>query len=525
MEWIEAISKLWPLGLVVFLIVFIVLFREGIRNLLERLSKLRLKRGQTEVAAELDTTHRSDVADKAAQSQLAEITASEEEPTTESTEEPQRVAPRTADDWEKQMFAAFLAHDMEGMEEPFAKAQEAEADAVKKLKDEAFYLWLRFDLGDRTALDELQDLAQREGIDSIVRRVTLRYMGYCYDGVGDFGKAVDKYEAAACHSETDVDRASDTVSIATCLYKMGEKSEALNRIMNEVGKGPDDQALSNLYKGLASLYELSKDMEFRAFALEKALQLNPNDTELRFRAGYSYAQKKRHTLALLHYKTLLEFEPEHAMTLNNLGVTCERLGMPIRSVASYKKSTDQSETLAAANLAYQYLYAGFEDEASAVLDKAKQKPKAHPNVGRAFAAISDRKEEETREEASTLDKAREQQRFFLTFAEAYFTSKPELPQFSGIWESTEGNVAEAEISENMLEINWESNSTKYKFAGTVSNRASRGAFFKEQYVLAKGKVDFDKEGDGYAYLTLDGHQLHIMTVKEHDHSLIEFTKK
>lgn len=247
---------------------------------------------------------------------------------------------------------------------------------------------------------------------------------------------------------------------------------------------------------------------------------------MHFSATYSYGEEALRPLALLHYKTLLQFEPDYPMALNNVGVEYKHLGMPINAVKCYKKAAELNETLAMANIAYQFLDAGFEEEASQILYKAKEQDKPHANVARATSAASDRNETESKREESVIIDAREQQRFILAFAEAYFAGKPSLPTFSGIWRSSDDIETEITETDSRIEANWKRDTKRYKFTGIVSNRGAKITVYKEEYVFwPKTELKFIVDSSGYAYLTPNGQQLLIMTLKEGKHTFMELTKK
>lgn len=231
-------------------------------------------------------------------------------------------------------------------------------------------------------------------------------------------------------------------------------------------------------------------------------------------------------LALLHYDTLLKFKPDHSGALNNAGVHYSLQQMPIRSISSYKKSAELNETLAATNLAYMFLKAGFMEEASQILDKAKQHQNPHANVSKAISAISDRVKEESQTEENIINAAREKQRFILRFTEAYFKKKQDCPDLSGLWRLSDGSEVNIRQTKNTVEANWITDSKKYKFTGTVNNLGAKLTIYKEQYVFgAETKLDFVEESAGYGYQTPDGQQFFIMTLKEGKHSFMELARK
>lgn len=521
-EMVEAIGNLWALALVLLLVVCVVVFRKQLQSLLGRLTRIQLKRGQTEISAETYDTRKAETEERP---ELVSEIVSEEKPTTEAIEQVPKPEPATSDEWISEMIRAYISRDMKRGEEAFDKAQQAQTNAVEKLKNEALRLWLRYDYGDASALPKLQDIAKQEELDASVQHIVHKYVGYCYRDASNFNKAIEAFEIAAQVSQTEAERAGDIVEIAKCLHKMKQQPDALKRIMHEIGSLTHADALSILYQGLASLYEQAKNHEFRAIALEKALEVEPNDPYLRFYAAYSYGEKEFHSLALFHYKTLLQFKPDYGMALNNMGVEYKSLNMPIKSTNSFKKAIELNETLVMANLANQYLNAGFEEEATHILDKAKPEKEPHPNVGKAMSAISERKETESQVRESELSVANEQQRYILGFAEAYFNEKPDCPNFSSSWRTSDGIEIQITQKEAEIEAYWTSDKTKYKITGTVINRGATISIYKEEYVWSSSdKFKFVMDRTGYAYLSPDGQKLFIMTMKEGIHTFMELVK-
>lgn len=521
-DMVEAIGNLWPLAFIVFLILVVVIFRKQLGGLLERLSKFQVKRGQTEISAEAQEARKPETEEGP---ELTDKFVSEEKPT-EAIEQTLRPEPHTADEWTREMVMAYISRDIERGEDAFNKVQQAETNTVQRLRNEAFRLWLRYDYGgDASALSSLKDMAKQEGLDTSVKYSVYKYVGMCYQSANNFDKAIESFEIAAQTSQTETERAGDIVEIVKCLHKMKQQPEALKRIMHEIGSATHSDALSLLYQGLASLYELADNHEFRAIALEKALEIEPNNPDLRFYAAYSYGEKEYRSLSLYHYKTLLQFKPDYANALNNMGVQYRWLQMPISSVNYYRKAIELGETIAMGNLARNYLDAGFEEEASQTVDKARQRENPHPNVGRAMSAISEAKESELQRENKELSVAGEQQRYILDFADAYFNEKSDCPSFSGSWRTSDG--IEIEIGQKEVEIEgyWISDKTKYKITGTAVNRGATISIHKEEYVWSSpNKYKFVIDRTGYAYLDSGGQKLFILTMKKGVHTFMELVK-
>lgn len=518
-DMVKAVGDLWPLAFVAFLFLFALLFRKQVGGLLERLTKFQVRKGQTEISASYD-------AKKIESEERPQVSGvvSDVKPTKEPIEQFPEAQPASSEDWILEMVRAYILRDQKRGEEAFDRAQQAETNAVQKLKNNALRLRLRYEHGDASALPQLQDMANQEGVNQSLLHIVHRSIGYCYQSASSFVQAIEAFENAAQLSETEVERANDIIAIAECLHKMNKEPAALKRLMHEIGSLTHADALSILYNGLASFYEKAENREFRAIALEKALEIQPNNPDLHFGAAYSYAEKEFRSLSLFHYRTLLHFKPDYAAALNNIGVLYKSLEMPVKSVNTFKEAIKLDHTLAMANIAYGYLDAGFEEEALQILDRAKQQKEPHPNVGRAISAISDRKETELKKEETELNVAGEQQRYILDFADAYFSEKPDCPSFSGLWRTSDG--IEIDIAHGITDIEgyWTVGKTKYKIIGTVINRGAIVSIYQEEYVWSSSKLEFVLNRKGYAYLAADGQKLSIMTMKEGRHTFIELAK-
>lgn len=519
---VEAIGNLWRLVLVGALVLFIVLFRKPLGEFLGRLIKFRIRGGQAELSAEAHEAKRPETGERP---ELEDGLVSEEKPI-EAVEQTLKRETLTSEEWLRKMIIAYFSRDTKSGEEAFNEAQQAETNAVEKQKNEALHLWLRYDYGgDASALSGLKDMAEQEGLDTSVKHAVYRYVGMCYKSANNFDKAIESFEIAAQTSQTEAEHADDIVEVAKCLHEMKQQPEALKRIMHEIGSVTDSDALSLLYQGLASLYELTENHEFRAIALEKALEIEPNNPDLRFYAAYSYGEKKYRSLSLYHYKTLLQFKPDYANAFNNMGVQYGLLQMPISSVNYYKKAIELGETIAMGDLARNYLNAGFEEEASQTVDKARQSENLHPNVGRAMSAISEAKEAESQKKNKELSVAGEQQRYIIDFADAYFSEKSDCPSFSGLWRTSDGMEIEIAQKEAEIEGYWVSDKTKYKITGAAVNRGATISIYKEKYVWSPtAKLEFVIDGTGYAYLASDGQKLFILIMKDGVHTFMELVK-
>jgi tetratricopeptide (TPR) repeat protein len=393
-EMIAAIAGLWKLVAALAILILPIIFRRSLIDSVGRLKTFQLKRDKVELAAELTSTK------LVKETEVGEFSTSEAQAETKllegvSVEIPvkqlTKLESKDSDDLIKAMFdAAFVSRSKTEVEEIFKKLQEVAKDEEEKFGNEAIYYFLRYDLGDIEAISKLQEMTKVERAAAYAHKA----LGFCYNDSGDYEKAAMFFTLAAQGyrkkgSVKEHQVIDSVLRAADCLSKIGSQQDAYIIITSEIAVTVNQLFLSDLYSGLASLYEQAGDVDFRAITLEKAVEYKPNDIKLRFSVGWTYGnQKSTHALSLLHYKTLLQFDEAHASALNNIAVQYGRLKMPLTSVPFYKKSASLNETLAAGNLANMYINAGFGEDARQLLDTAKQQPTIDPKIGEEIAHLS-----------------------------------------------------------------------------------------------------------------------------------------
>jgi tetratricopeptide (TPR) repeat protein len=229
------------------------------------------------------------------------------------------------------------------------------------------------------------------------------------------------------------------------------------------------------------------------------------------------------SLSLFHYLNVIRFRQKNSVTLNNIGVLYEQLHMLAKSIEYYQMSFEQEETLAAANIAYRYINAGFLDDAKRILDKAKKPETVHANVGSAMAAIDKKETAESKLEEESINLAHEQQRYLSRFGEAYFVAQEAPVNFTGRWKVKEGVDVIVTQSDEKMEAKWETAEKKYTLVGMVTNRAFNITSYREK-LSNPNLFSLDKTSDtGYGYITMDGDQLQIMLLLDSQYIFMTWT--
>ena len=226
---------------------------------------------------------------------------------------------------------------------------------------------------------------------------------------------------------------------------------------------------------------------------------------MRFDIAYAYGNTEFEDLSILHYQVLLRYLPDHSSTLNNLGVAYDTKKLTILSTESYKKSQKQKSSLASSNLANKLLNAGFIDEAKIILDEAMNQDNPHENVATALAEITNRREQEKKEEIEILNLATEKQRYILPFTSCYFVKKINV-SFEGTWVTEQGTEVLIGTDGDKINATWEENGKKYKLSGTVTNDSA----IVSETLVAQSLLGYNDPLKGFAYLKDDGRQLEIV---------------
>lgn len=433
----------------------------------------------------------------------------------------EKKSPKKPDDLKIEMVIAFMEGKKDEAERIFEELKSVERDAKTRKEHEVTYYFARARFAQDThAFAELNKFAKDQEVCSLA----FFYTGVVYQNSKDYEKAASAFESSMINAPEN-DLAARLVRSAECYVSDGQPMRALEILKSKLTEFTKAEHLATVYVGMAEAFKNTGNKEFQVFALEKAVELKPNDTDLRFRIAWAYSDQGRKKMALLHYSTLKTFQKDGEGMLNNLGVECERFDLNIRAVRYYKQAFELKNTLAGANLAYQYMNAGFYAEAKETLEKAKAYPDVHPNVGSAIAALS-KMEEDENEKARELNKqGLEEQKFLKVFAEAYFVNDASPTPFAGQWLSENGEQLVVAQMGSRISAEWTHDKKMNELSGDVSNR---GAKFKRKTGAEKMQllsILGTSETSGYIYVSKDGKTMRWLTLDGDEISFSNFTKQ
>jgi tetratricopeptide (TPR) repeat protein len=426
------------------------------------------------------------------------------------------------DSWRTVLFRELMAEDgdLAKAEEAYRHVQEAEEDPNRKHFTELVYLYNRFGRGDQSALERLEDLAEDNEVSDDFKSDRLFMLGRAYQRIASNQKASDAYEQSLAFAPDASGKARAIAGIANTLFRRGQPEEALQTVEEAIANTSDTDAKAILYQRLADQFDETGQQELRALALEKILEYRPSDNTVRFKAAWAYSEANLNHLALYHYGIVLNTSPNDDWTHNNEAVEYIRLEMKTLAVSAYRKASDLGNTLAAANLAYQLLGAGFTDEAMKLLDEARLKEDPHPNVGQAIAAVAQAKQRDKETEEKVTKAAREQRYFMLAYADALFLQTDSTSGFAGSWLSDEGVPVTIVRTEQGISASWTIKDRNYSFSGTPNRGTAK--IDSIQWTSSSG-YSLERVADkGYAYLSEDGRSIRILGIGGNENVMMQF---
>jgi hypothetical protein len=141
------------------------------------------------------------------------------------------------------------------------------------------------------------------------------------------------------------------------LAKDDQQEKAFKLIRDLITTLSDPAELRATYLCLAEVAKSQSDRELESAALERVLELNPSDPDIRFRIAYLYGEMGNRRLGIYHYNLRLDQGPD-AISLNNLGVNYRVLELPGSEITAFEKAGEE-DLLPKANLSHAYVDRGF----------------------------------------------------------------------------------------------------------------------------------------------------------------------
>lgn len=298
-----------------------------------------------------------------------------------------------------------------------------------------FYLRLKSVRGHAESLQQLKTVVQSDPQNVDARMQLAQYYSY----FKDYNQAVqiltDGVEAAPEEFKATVLRCA-----AEELAKDKQQERALKIIRDLIPRLTDPTELRSTFLSLANVAKSQSDRELESAALEHVLDLNPSDSDIRFRLAYLYSNMGKWGLSAYHYSLRLN-QGQEVTALNNLGVTYGNLNLQGKEIEAFEEAGEDF-LLAKANLSHAYADRGFLAEAERLateVTRADCDETARNRATGALTRISKARSTE-KETAEKIESDAKTQRIFRSaYAEAYVASAG-IP-VSGVFKTPHGNIS------------------------------------------------------------------------------------
>ncbi len=339
----------------------------------------------------------------------------------------------TKDDYEHAAFTAILDDDQAGfgvIDEAYRSSPFAKQEPVEIWDARIEYFRLVF--GKKADFKKIKAISEKNPRNATL----LQYKARGYEEMREYKSAAKTYEEAAAADEEDDGKASNLVSAATCHAKAGDIERAV-RMFESIKSAPLSAYIrrSWLVPALRTLAEIDKDDLVQLALMEQAVELNLAEVNARFSLAYQHSESGNNDMALFHYLTIPEPDRD-ATTWNNLGVSYNEFGMPVKSIAAFQISANSNEPLAMSNLGFRLLSAGFAREAKELCDKALTINGYPSNVLDLAKRLREVREEETNKLTETLEKVKAKAAYFRQLGEALLVTAP--IDIAAKWTSPDG---------------------------------------------------------------------------------------
>jgi tetratricopeptide (TPR) repeat protein len=337
-----------------------------------------------------------------------------------------------------------LEKDVKNARVLFEKEIKPRMKGSKEIEENAFALRLLHGFGDGEALQDLKSLVENFPDQTDVRI----QLGLAYKQMMDYEHAEKEFSRTI--KSINLSSREGRENFVLAQYHLAE-SIALQGGYDKASillfSLLSDKALSDMsgivLEDIAHLAKENKDSDGFVVSAEAALRQDASNKRLRFALAYHYAEAGYDKLSLLHYKKLTTIGGDEP-SLNNIGVQYGRLGMVSKEVHAYSESAERKNSLAMANLAQQYLNAGFIQHAQKEIDRANRLAiegiEIHGNIGLAKNRLDELASSDAKKEEAIIRQASQQSDFWIDYFRAICDGPSKRSLFVGEWNTPWGDI-------------------------------------------------------------------------------------
>ncbi|MCD4741280.1 MAG: hypothetical protein K8R67_02190 [Desulfobacteraceae bacterium] len=410
-----------------------------------------------------------------------------------------------------------------------------ETDKLEKVHIEATYLRLLYtEAGEKSGLIELEQHVKKSEAEE-QKRIVLTNLSICYSRAKDYLKVINLWETSIDEAMEESNKTHYICNLANAYINNNQSDIAAMLLESRLKTVSTNQEKTVLYKGISAVEKAKGNKILAALALEKTIEMNPDDKGLLYSSAHLQASTELTHLAANNYDTLISLDSENKSAVNNLGALASDLYINTKGIEFYKKAAELGNILAMSNLANHYLHYGFIDEAKAMIEKAEDLEKSNEDVVGSLARINEKIEKDNKDWNKILKEGNEYREYFRQYTSAYYNENGQLAKFTGEWKNNNQEKFEIEDKDSNIFAEWRvdinniaiGKGYKLSLIGTTHNN-SANIIYKKELLDDQNKGllrrNHNTRYNCYAYIASDRNRLVIFSIDSREKFLLKLNR-
>jgi len=496
----------------IFFLIILYIYRESISALISRITGICFQHGDT--SGEIKADHHVELITKTDKLSEKEAPSEDGDKIEEDTDND-----NLSQQWYLSMFDALVKEDIELAENIFSEHIKLETDEDIIARETAlYYASLYIKANDKSALKKLDDLI-KVSKDDHHKSHALYWLSFCHTKSKNYTEAKELWILAIKSAKDEKEKTNFINNLSQVYRKNNEADKALEILLARMKEVEDKDDTLSLYRSISAVEKDLGNKINEALALEKTIELDPDNEDTLFNAAYAQSNADLRYLAMTNYDTLLKLDPDNDTAENNLGVEFENIDLNMMASTKYKESANKNNTLAMANLAKRYYTNGFKDEAKEQIDKALKQEDPHKDVYKVSTLIEDEIEREKAVWDDTLIEADKFREFMRKYTSAYYNEYNSDFTFCGKWINEENDIIEIEAISDNIKATWNKSNKKITMSGKYLNSSADIEYREEDIkdeksglvnsLMAYG-MNNSRKHNCFAYISRDNKNIFIM---------------
>lgn len=454
----------------IIFITLIIICRASISNFISRLTSLSFKNGSSSIGMEASKpTDNKNLANEPASSDEQFVTG--------------EIVPQTEvhkNMWFSDMHLAFSEGRIDDAERIFKQHWIDEINDTEKLKDEAMYLYFRFEKAkDNSAIDKLKELAKKAETDES-RFDCFSWLSFCYRDIMDYSSEVKLWQFALENISSEEITMKIFISLAYALDNDHQSIKSKDMLIEKLKDTNNLNFKGMIYSALSKIEDSLENKQLSVFCKDKSVEFDLYNRADLFDSAYIASEENYNAISISNYVKLVKIDSNNSNAINNLGVIADRMGLQVKAVDNYKLSSSYDNTLSMANQGYLLLNAGFIADAEEIASKALEFDNPHNNIYALITEINKKKELQEKEWSSLKEKSLEKQNLIRQYTEQYYLGSSS--DFEGHWSISKNTTIFITVESKKINLNWkEEVGGKYnvELIGEVCGASFKGRFIKK----------------------------------------------